>query len=692
MIGNLREEIGIADDMPYGGMPYDKIIPRYEITAMTQRPPINALNENFISPRNANDLSPYEDYARAQIIDWSTEAPIFESDQIRRDPSYSRSAINLRYNGNRGNTGDLPRHPELFIGFTGNDPRGVANDPRLDQFRDFMVSHASNIEPRMGKNDDNQLAERPWTNQSLSYDKKYIQQLTANNLKVFSSQKEGNPIGRNVNTDLATWGNNQNQIRSSNMGVVNLDRIGGDYDEYIELSGQVNSIIGSNLAHKKASSNVYKNIADHDFYNSTHNVNIGSGNNMMTNQALKNTRNDHIDIDSISNINSVGDVFNKKSLAASMGLAAKTAAMSKNSIQHSYNKQGMTSTSDHITNNISDNSNGLTNVGYNYATDIINIYKQVENNQKYKDSGENTNQGGYINKRTTEINKNVIHDTSSIANRLETVSSIVKGLKENSASSKRKIANEIISQNSMIGLRADESGINNGLTPATQYKKNIDGIDSAVFQKYVSNESKINKFQPAPKLEKRVHFSKTNDITNWKDSNMANYGKNVKYQDDNNRFQKNKNALDQMNWMNSKELMILKGKNPQLYNRVINDINNSVMDWVDSDIAIYGKVSHELEQHLMNLAQHTYDPETWNNGYNEQNAKKNKQIDVNRRSASNDPIAFGTNENELFQQQQQAMSYGTNMYGGAKTLRSGKWNGAFDSGPINDNAFMGNGF
>jgi len=692
MIGDLRERIGISDDMPYGGMPYDKIIPKYEITAMTQRPPINAMDENYLSGRNAHDEDPYGEYVRGEIIDWSTDAPIFESDHIRRNPSTARSAINLRYNGNRGNTADLPRHPELFMGFMGNDPRGATNDPRLDQMRDFVIAHASNIEPRMGKNDDNQIAERPWTNQSISYDKKYIQQLTTNNLKVFSTQKEGNPIGRNVNTDVSTWGKNQNKIRDSNMGVVNLDRIAGDYDEYIELGGQVNAIVSNNLDHRKASSNVNKNIIDQDFYNSKHNTNIGSGNNFMNNTVLKNVKADHINIDSISNINSNGGAFNKKSLAASMGLAAKTAALSKTNITNGYNKQGMSSTNDSILYDLVDNSNGLTNVGYNHAKDIINIYRQIENNQKYKDSNEQAmNQGGYTNNRTTEINKNVIHDMNSMANRLETVSSIVKGLKENSASSKRKIANEIISQKSMIDMRSDEASNTTGLNPATQYQKNIDGIDSALFKKYISNESKINKFQPAPKVEKRVHFSKVNDITDWKESKIAEYGRNVQYQDDYNRFQKNKNALDQINWANSQELMILKGKNPELYNRVINDITMSVMDWVDSDIAKYGRVSHALEQHLMNVAQHTYNPETWNNGYNEQNAKKNKQVMTNRRSALDDPTVIGVNNNELFKSQQQAMSYGTSMHSGAKTLRSGKWNGDFGGNPMNDNTFMGNG-
>jgi len=173
MIGDFRE-VAATDEMPYGGMPYSKIIPKYEVTDPNIiKTGIDAGNKsifgsdsNYLSYNNIHDENPYENYARSEIIDWSPDAPLFESDHARRDPAYSKSVVNLRYNGNRGNTSDLPRHPELFIGFTGNDPRGATNDPRMDQSRRFMASYASNLQVRMGSNDDNQIAERPWTNQS----------------------------------------------------------------------------------------------------------------------------------------------------------------------------------------------------------------------------------------------------------------------------------------------------------------------------------------------------------------------------------------------------------------------------------------------------------------------------------------------------------------------------------------------
>jgi len=690
MITDLREKLGISDDMPYGGMPYSKIIPRYEKTPMNNN--INSVNENYDSNNNAYDEDPFENYVRGQIIDWGTDAPLFESDHIKRDPSFSKSNINLRYNGNRGHTADLPRHPDLFVGFTGNDPRGATNDPRMEQMRGFITAHTSNIEPTMGKNDDNHLAERPWTNQSISYDKKYLQKQTANNLKVFSSQKEGNPIGRNINTDEANWGKNQNKIRKSNMGVSNFDKLGGDYNEYVEFGGQINATMGAdiqNIKKMKAGSNINKHKIDQNFANHKNGLHIGSGNNYYSNNTnLKYTKSDHISIDSIPNIGTNGGVFNKQSLAASMGLAAKNAATSKQSINQSYNKQGMTSTNDNMINNeIYDNSNLNAPVGYNHAKDIINIYKQIENGQKYNESTEGSNIGGYIQKRTTDINKNVIHDKNTISNRLETVSSIVKGLKENSASSKRKIANKIKSQKSMVENGNNDLITNNssGIAPATQYKKNIDGIDSALFKKYIDNESKINKFQPAPKIEKRAQTSKYHDINNWNDSNQIQYGQSAKYQEDFNRFNKNKNALDQINWKNSKEMEILKNKNPELYHRVKKDMEQSVMNWKESDIAKYGKISHEKQKNLLIVGQQTYNPETWNNGYAQQQMGKNQQLS-NRRSALKDPTEFGTNQDELFKNQyNSSMSYGAAMNSGAKTLRSGKWNGDNFNNNINSN-------
>jgi len=658
MISDIYEEVNIKEAMPYGGIPYSKILPKYEATDMG----------------TIIDDDTYKDYVRGEIIDWGTDAPLFESDQIQRDPSFSRSAVNLRYNGNRGHGADLPRHPELFVGFTGNDPRGATNDPRLEQMRGFTTAHALNVEPQMGKNDDNHVAERPWTNQSISYDKKYIQKLTANNLKVFNVQKEGKPQSRNVAADVSTWKQNQNSIRKSNMKVVHFDKMAGDYDEYIELGGQVNAIMGTEL--KQKVSNVNKHVIDQDFYDTKHNTNMRTSTNINTHANLNNMQSDHISIDSLLNSSNGGKAFNKKSLAASMGLAARNAASSR--AQLSTNKENMRP----MNPNMSAEAQNMS--GHNISQNVGAIYKQIQNGQSYKDSTENANYNqGYAPQRTSDIKKKTLHN-NNIANRLETVSMIVKGLKENTASSKRKIAGDIITQRTMAFEAPDLEAANNGasLDPAKHYKKNADGIDSSIFKKYIDNEQTINKFQAAPILEHRVQKYRQNDVNKWGDSESAQYGKAAFYNHDENKFNKGKAALNQMNWKNSQEMQILKSKNPELYHKVKRDMEMDTMKWKESDIAMYGKAAHAQQAHLMNIAQHTYNPETWNNGYAQREMGKNQSLS-NRRSALKDPTELGTSSDELFKSQQQSMSYGDSMYGGAKTLRAGKWNSDFDGGMMN---------
>jgi hypothetical protein len=662
MISDIYEEVDIKEAMPYGSIPYSKILPKYEATDMG----------------TIIDDDTYKDYVRGEIIDWGTDAPLFESDQIQRDPSFSRSAVNLRYNGNRGHGADLPRHPELFVGFTGNDPRGATNDPRLEQMRGFTTAHALNVEPQMGKNDDNHIAERPWTNQSISYDKKYMQQLTANNLKVFSAQKEGKPQSRNVAADVSTWKTNQNNIRKSNMKVVHFDKLAGDYGEYIEFGGQVNSIVGTEL--KKNVSNVNKHVIDQDFYDTKHNSNMRTSTNVNTPTNLKNIKSDHVSIDSLLNSSNSGNVFNKKSLAASMGLAARNAASSRTSLAS--NKENMRSLNPNMSNEAQDGQN-MSSYDY-YSKNIGDIYKQVQNGQKYDDSTVNANYNqGYAPQRTSDIKKKTLHN-SNMSNRLETVSTIVKGLKENTASSKRKIAGDIIVQKTMA-FEAPDLAFNNAaaLDPAKQYKKNADGIDSSIFKKYIANEQNINKFQSAPILEHRVQKYKQNDVNNWGDSKNAQYGKSAFYQNDDNKFNKGKSALSQMNWKNSQEMQILKSKNPELYHKVQRDMEMDTMKWKESDMPTYGKAAHAQQAHFMNVAQHTYNPETWNNGYAQRELGKTQSLS-GRRSALNDPTELGTSQDELFNSQQQSLTYGDSMYGGAKTLRAGKWNSDFSGGAMAD--------
>ena len=94
-------------------------------------------------------------------------------------------------------------------------------------------------------------------------------------------------------------------------------------------------------------------------------------------------------------------------------------------------------------------------------------------------------------------------------------------------------------------------------------------VNSSIFKKYIANEQNINKFQSAPILEHRVKKYKKNDVNNWGDSKNAQYGKSAFYQNDENKFNKGKDALSQMNWKNSQEMQILKSKNPKKWNKKV---------------------------------------------------------------------------------------------------------------------------
>lgn len=186
--------------MNYGGLRHDAMLGKLEETD----PKLLPRRRATFDTDGFDDPSLYETHARGEILDWGPDAPYLESDAARRDPSVSRSAINLRYNGTRGSRPELPRHPELFIGFVGNDPRGVANDPRFEQVRTHMAARANRLQVTMGNNNADVEAERPWVASTISYAKKEIQRRTKAMTKIFTRQKEGRPQGRNIANPAAS--------------------------------------------------------------------------------------------------------------------------------------------------------------------------------------------------------------------------------------------------------------------------------------------------------------------------------------------------------------------------------------------------------------------------------------------------------------------------------------------------------
>ena len=185
-------EIHQRRGMPYGGLPEAAILQKFEETP----PPAGA-------PADIEDE--YDRYARGELVDRAPDATFLESDHARRDPATSRTLLNLRHSGGRGaNDHRLPRHPEMFIGFTGDDPRGADNQPRLENSRAQITARGYGKQVRMGRNvghSDYIEADRPWGGDAFEYGKKEAQKRMKSNLLWFPGEKEGRPWGRNMVAD-----------------------------------------------------------------------------------------------------------------------------------------------------------------------------------------------------------------------------------------------------------------------------------------------------------------------------------------------------------------------------------------------------------------------------------------------------------------------------------------------------------
>lgn len=195
-------EINHNRGMPYGGVPADVILERLEETDMRGAPSAAP------TPGDGFTGLAYKDYMIGEIIDRTPDQGFLESDRARRNPQMSREVLNTRYNGTRGSTGaELPRHPELFLGFTGDDPRGTTNDPRFEEMRAQMAHRTRLLEPTMGNSvghdggfgaAPHQEAERPWTGPALQKMRTSVHEDMRRRMKIFTAEKEGRSAGNSV--------------------------------------------------------------------------------------------------------------------------------------------------------------------------------------------------------------------------------------------------------------------------------------------------------------------------------------------------------------------------------------------------------------------------------------------------------------------------------------------------------------
>ena len=177
-----------------GGMPTARLLEKFART-----PP------GLLAPSGREERTgwAHKDYQMGALLDRTPDTPYLASDAPQQNGAASRNRLNMQYNGSRGSTGEMPAHPDLFLGHMGDDPRGAGTDPRFDRGRDFIMAKARELEPRFGKSvghGDMQEAERPWTARSLQRARVEMHEQARHRLKIFTPSKAGRAAGLHVYT------------------------------------------------------------------------------------------------------------------------------------------------------------------------------------------------------------------------------------------------------------------------------------------------------------------------------------------------------------------------------------------------------------------------------------------------------------------------------------------------------------
>ena len=635
MTSTIISDVRTKQALPYGGIPYDLIAKHYE-----QTNPELIAESKYTNEYGSDPHSEYDNYVRAEIVDWSPDVPYFESDHARRDSSLSKSQLNLRYNGTRGSRPALPRHPELFYGFVENDPRGALLEPRLDNIRGFMSSQAANLTVRMGDNDDSGETERPWTGQAISYGMKYVQDQVKKNTKIFTTEKDGRPYSRNLVLDAPTWGINQSKIRKSNMEAAGetMDTNGVDYGEYIKSGGFVNIGTKGVDSGKFASAvtNPWTNTQQEGDMTDQYGNHLRQFNGQPVNQsgfAVKHVQNEHDYHDSYNTIKAT-----KKNLGASMALAAKN---NKNRKDTQHDSQ------------LSDQyGNFMTSGNLAPSSDISYLYRNIQEGQEREYQEQNSqaiNTGYQIQQNLGKIKKMTDNSYTAMKQKLDNVTMIAKGLKEGTASSKRKIQNHVqanfqVNENTNLDHNVTKQGI-----PSKDYGKITQELDFSLLRGELVDGVTVQQYKQAnPYIgEERVRMGQnSHSETVWNESTQTWQQKNQTLPFIDNKMKYGNMMLSPTEWREHNETNMQHGKNPELEHRMRNN-GLDPTDWQQHMESQHGKGVQATQQHFMGVGQHTYNPNEFEKEYEILQNGKTQSLS-SRRSAANDPTELGMDPYELF--------------------------------------------
>jgi hypothetical protein len=137
----------------------------------------------------------YDSFARNTLCDRTPDKNKFEYEEPRDNSVQSKSFLNLRHTGARGE--GTPYMPEIFTGFIGEtdrEVRGINTDPDFKQLKKQQEARMKFI--RFSKDDSNFVVDGVRAERREIADKQAVYKIMRDRTRVFSRQLDGRTVGK----------------------------------------------------------------------------------------------------------------------------------------------------------------------------------------------------------------------------------------------------------------------------------------------------------------------------------------------------------------------------------------------------------------------------------------------------------------------------------------------------------------
>ena len=442
--------------MLYGDVLHDALLSKFEATVPG--------GGDYEPPGHPESQGSYDAYARGEIVDRGPDVAFLASDAPRHDPGLSRSVLNLRHKGVRGSVSATPAsHEEMFYGFTDRDPRGTNDAPRLDLLRGQNASRQKLLTVRMGDNDDNHQVESQWTGPAISRAKQAMNRRTKATLAIFSDQSVGATAhshhATNPRSAVIARGAEMTAAGETMAGSGAARFSGGDQRPAFEADRRAGRGVDAAYMTGAGAAPWHRVTGDAELGVQTYGAVRGAGRERVSQAAQGGGRLNTLQTEQAWGASAAGPAPTRKVLAATMGAAAR------------YRGAARSGAADHAVvsaPSVTEGQGFTAGAALTPARDVTRAYRNVIEEQARRPAVPDGagGVGGAARGLTPAAHPERalrLTDVAVVApDHLTNVAAIVRGLREGTASSRRRIAGAVIADGARGRRRKRRDGARRG--------------------------------------------------------------------------------------------------------------------------------------------------------------------------------------------------------------------------------------